>query len=37
MGWCDDPSNLKNYNKLIKINKKIKCENFTEKIIIMTY
>ena len=26
MGWCDDPSNLKNYNKLIKMNKKIKCE-----------
>ena len=25
MGWCDDP-NDKNYNRLIKINKKIKCE-----------
>ncbi len=25
MGWCDDPKN-KDYNKLIKIKKKIKCE-----------
>jgi L,D-peptidoglycan transpeptidase YkuD (ErfK/YbiS/YcfS/YnhG family) len=26
MGWCDDKNNEKNYNKLIKINKKIKYE-----------
>ena len=26
MGWCDDPNNLKNYNKLIKGRKNIKCE-----------
>ena len=26
MGWCDDPRNKKSYNKLIKINKKIKHE-----------
>ncbi len=26
MGWCDDPKNKKKYNKLIKINKKIKHE-----------
>ena len=31
MGWCDDPFNLKNYNKLIKINKKIKCEKLFRK------
>ena len=31
MGWCDDPSNLKNYNKLIKINEKIKCEKLYRK------
>ena len=31
MGWCDDPHNLKNYNKLITINKKIKCENLYRK------
>ena len=30
MGWCDDPSN-NNYNKLIKINNKIKCENLFRK------
>ena len=24
MGWCDDPFNLRNYNKLIKLNKGIK-------------
>ena len=24
MGWCDDPSSKKYYNKLIKINKKTK-------------
>ena len=26
MGWCDDPTDIKNYNKLIKIKKKIKHE-----------
>ena len=26
MGWCDDPKNKRKYNKLIKINKKIKHE-----------
>ncbi len=26
MGWCDDPNDKKNYNKLIKIKKNIKCE-----------
>jgi L,D-peptidoglycan transpeptidase YkuD (ErfK/YbiS/YcfS/YnhG family) len=26
MGWCDDTDNPKNYNKLIKISKKIKHE-----------
>ena len=26
MGWCDDPSNPKNYNKLIKPSKKTKFE-----------
>ena len=26
MGWCNDIKNKKNYNKLIKINKKIKHE-----------
>ena len=26
MGWCDDPNNLKNYNKFIKNRKNIKCE-----------
>ena len=31
MGWCNDLSNLKNYNKLIKINKKIKCEKLYRK------
>ena len=31
MGWCDDPSNLKNYNKLIKINEKIKGEKLYRK------
>ena len=30
MGWCDDPKN-KNYNKEIKINKKIKCEKLFRK------
>jgi len=27
MGWCDDPNNSKNYNKLIQNKKNIKCEN----------
>ena len=31
MGWCDDPFDLKNYNKLIKLNKKIKCEKLYRK------
>ena len=31
MGWCDDPSNLKNYNKLIKLNKNIRCEKLHRK------
>ena len=31
MGWCDDPSDFKNYNKLIKLNKKIKCEKLYRK------
>ena len=26
MGWCDDPKDKKNYNKLVKIKKNIKCE-----------
>ncbi len=26
MGWCDDKFDKKNYNKLVQINKKIKCE-----------
>ena len=26
MGWCNDPLNQKNYNKLVLINKGIKCE-----------
>ena len=26
MGWCDDPLNKEKYNKLIKVNKKIKHE-----------
>ena len=30
MGWCDDPKN-KFYNKLININKKIKCEKLFRK------
>ena len=30
MGWCDDPNN-KYYNKLITINKKIKCEKLFRK------
>jgi len=30
-GWCDDLTNKKNYNKLIKINKKIKHEKLYRK------
>ena len=26
MGWCDDPLDQKNYNKLIYLGKNIKCE-----------
>ena len=31
MGWCDDPLNQKNYNQLISIQKKIKCEKLYRK------
>ena len=31
MGWCDDPVDKKNYNKLIKINKDIKHEKLYRK------
>jgi L,D-peptidoglycan transpeptidase YkuD (ErfK/YbiS/YcfS/YnhG family) len=31
MGWCDDPKDKKNYNKLIKIRKKIKHEKLYRK------
>ena len=31
MGWCDDIRFLKKYNKLIKIDKKIKCEKLTRR------
>ena len=31
MGWCDDPKDSKNYNKLIKIKSKIKCEKIYRK------
>ena len=31
MGWCDDPNDKKNYNKLIKIKKNIKCEKVYRK------
>jgi len=31
MGWCDDPLDSKNYNKLIKLNKKTKCEKLYRK------
>ena len=27
MGWCDDPKDKENYNKLIKIKKGLKYEN----------
>ena len=30
MGWCDDPNHI-NYNKEIKLNKKIKAEKFFRK------
>ena len=31
MGWCDDPLDQKNYNKLITVKKKIKCEKLHRK------
>ena len=31
MGWCDDIKSKKNYNKLIKVNKKIKHEKLVRK------
>ena len=31
MGWCDDAESKKYYNKLIKINKKIRCERLFRK------
>ena len=31
MGWCDDPLSQKNYNKLVLINKGIKCEKLYRK------
>ncbi len=31
MGWCDDPKDKKNYNKLIKVNKEIKHEKLFRK------
>ena len=31
MGWCDDPLNQKNYNKLVFINKGTKCEKLCRK------
>ena len=31
MGWCDDPLNQKNYNKLVLINKEAKCEKLFRK------
>ena len=31
MGWCDDPLNQKNYNKLVLINKGTKCEKLYRK------
>ena len=35
MGWCDDPLDNKNYNKLIYLIKKLNVKNFIEKIINM--
>ena len=31
MGWCDDPNDNQNYNKLIKIKKNIKSEKLYRK------
>tara|TARA_B110000114_G_C15069511_1_gene388998 strand:+ start:156 stop:650 length:495 start_codon:yes stop_codon:yes gene_type:complete len=31
MGWCDDPKDTKNYNKLIKIRNTSKCEKLYRK------
>ena len=31
MGWCDDPLNQKNYNKLVLMNKGTKCEKLCRK------
>tara|TARA_B100000989_G_scaffold192350_1_gene145075 strand:+ start:4117 stop:4611 length:495 start_codon:yes stop_codon:yes gene_type:complete len=31
MGWCDDTQNIKKYNKLIKVSKKIKHEKMYRK------
>ena len=31
MGWCDDPNDMKNYNKLIFTNKKVKHEKLSRK------
>ena len=31
MGWCDDPFDIKNYNKLINLEKRIKCEKLYRK------
>ena len=31
MGWCDDINNLKKYNKLIRVSKKIKYEKMYRK------
>ena len=31
MGWCDDPLNQKNYNKLVIMNEGIKCEKLCRK------
>ena len=31
MGWCDDLTNKKNYNKLIKVNRNIKHEKLYRK------
>ena len=31
MGWCDDPLNQKNYNKLVFIKKGTKCEKICRK------
>ena len=31
MGWCDDPLNQKNYNKLVFIDKGTKCEKLYRK------